>query len=203
MNVQFNNKFYLTYLGFYKKKKKTGISEYWGTLREDPKFHGLFASDTRQKPLYLLHQKIPPGKVIILSKNNWLLLQTAMDQLHMHFTSAIHNTAFKKVLGFVELYAGTGDSNFQKRQYNDLCKVSTFIFTHFFSWNLPLSSQVVLSHLMYIPHLEEVLKLTVDFPIVVSVWKWDNLWLRYRHVPDMITVFQMNRPNGQQCLAKT
>ncbi len=57
------------------------------------------------------------------------VLQTAMDQLHMHFTSAIHNTAFKKVLGFVELHAGTGDSNFQKRQYNDLCKVSPLLST--------------------------------------------------------------------------
>ena len=50
-------------------------------------------------------------------------LQTAMDQLHMHFTSAIHNTAFTIVLGYVELCAGTGDSNFQKKQYIDLCKV--------------------------------------------------------------------------------
>ena len=50
-------------------------------------------------------------------------LQTAMDQLHMHFTSAIHNTTFTIVLGYVELCAGTGDSNFQKKQYIDLCKV--------------------------------------------------------------------------------
>ena len=41
----------------------------------------------------------------------------------MHFTSAIHNTAFTIVLGYVELCAGTGDSNFQKKQYIDLCKV--------------------------------------------------------------------------------
>ena len=47
-----------------------------------------------------------------------------MDQLHMHFTSAIHNTAFTIVLGFVELVSGTGDTNFQKRQYTELCKVS-------------------------------------------------------------------------------
>ena len=47
-----------------------------------------------------------------------------MDQLHMHFTSAIHNTAFTIVLGYVELASGTGSSNFQKRQYADLCKVS-------------------------------------------------------------------------------
>ncbi|XP_023932164.1 syndetin-like [Lingula anatina] len=45
-----------------------------------------------------------------------------MDQLHMHFTSAIHNTAFTIVLGYVELTSGTADSNFQKRQYSDLCK---------------------------------------------------------------------------------
>ncbi|KAL8602932.1 hypothetical protein ACOMHN_057242 [Nucella lapillus] len=50
--------------------------------------------------------------------------QTAMDQLHMHFASAIHNTAFTIVLGYVELCAGNGagGSNFQKRQYPDLCK---------------------------------------------------------------------------------
>ncbi|XP_074658828.1 syndetin-like isoform X2 [Tubulanus polymorphus] len=47
--------------------------------------------------------------------------QTAMDQLHMHFTSAIHNTAFNIVLGYVELCSGTGDSSFQKRHYSDLC----------------------------------------------------------------------------------
>nr|KAG5709163.1 hypothetical protein BaRGS_028619 [Batillaria attramentaria] len=42
--------------------------------------------------------------------------QTAMDQLHMHFASAIHNTAFTIVLGYVELCAGASGSNFQKRQ---------------------------------------------------------------------------------------
>ncbi|XP_014680059.1 PREDICTED: syndetin-like, partial [Priapulus caudatus] len=50
--------------------------------------------------------------------------QTAMDQLHMHFASAIHNTAFTIVLGYVELCCGNDDTNFQKRQYQDLCKVS-------------------------------------------------------------------------------
>ena len=50
-----------------------------------------------------------------------------MDQLHMHFTSAIHNTAFTIVLGYVELASGTGDGSFQKRQYLDLCKVSIII----------------------------------------------------------------------------
>ncbi|KAJ8298925.1 hypothetical protein KUTeg_022985 [Tegillarca granosa] len=48
--------------------------------------------------------------------------QTAMDQLHMHFASAIHNTAFQIVLGYVELYSGTGNSNFHKLQYSDLCR---------------------------------------------------------------------------------
>lgn len=46
-----------------------------------------------------------------------------MDQLHMHFASAIHNTAFTIVLGYVELCVGSAGSNFQKRQYQDLCKV--------------------------------------------------------------------------------
>lgn len=48
--------------------------------------------------------------------------QVAMDQLHMHYTSAIHNTAFTIVLGYVELYSGTGSTNFQKKQYSDLCE---------------------------------------------------------------------------------
>ncbi|XP_038044483.1 syndetin-like [Patiria miniata] len=47
--------------------------------------------------------------------------QTAMDQLHMHFTSAIHNSAFTIVVGYVELMSGSEDTNFQKMQYKDLC----------------------------------------------------------------------------------
>uniref|UniRef100_A0A2K5HPQ0 VPS50 subunit of EARP/GARPII complex n=1 Tax=Colobus angolensis palliatus TaxID=336983 RepID=A0A2K5HPQ0_COLAP len=47
--------------------------------------------------------------------------QTAMDQLHMHFTQAIHNTVFQVVLGYVELCAGNTDTKFQKLQYKDLC----------------------------------------------------------------------------------
>lgn len=40
--------------------------------------------------------------------------QSAIDQLHMHFTAAIHNTAFS----VIHYYAG-GDIN---RQYNQLCE---------------------------------------------------------------------------------
>nr|XP_054767125.1 syndetin-like [Lytechinus pictus] len=47
--------------------------------------------------------------------------QTAMDQLHMHFTSAIHNTAFQIILGYVQLVSGPTDSRFQKMPYRDLC----------------------------------------------------------------------------------
>lgn len=47
--------------------------------------------------------------------------QTAMDQLHMHFTQAIHNTVFQVVLGYVELCAGNTDTKFQKLPYKDLC----------------------------------------------------------------------------------
>uniref|UniRef100_A0A146Z5K6 Coiled-coil domain-containing protein 132 n=1 Tax=Fundulus heteroclitus TaxID=8078 RepID=A0A146Z5K6_FUNHE len=47
--------------------------------------------------------------------------QTAMDQLHMHFTQAIHNTVFQVVLGYVELCAGNADTKFLKMQYKDLC----------------------------------------------------------------------------------
>lgn len=46
-----------------------------------------------------------------------------MDQLHMHFTQAIHNTVFQVVLGYVELCAGNTDTKFQKLQYKDLCTV--------------------------------------------------------------------------------
>lgn len=49
--------------------------------------------------------------------------QTAMDQLHMHFTQAIHNTVFQVVLGYVELCAENTDTKFQKLQYKDLCTV--------------------------------------------------------------------------------
>lgn len=48
-----------------------------------------------------------------------------MDQLHMHFTQAIHNTVFQVVLGYVELCAGNADTKFQKMQYKDLCTVRT------------------------------------------------------------------------------
>lgn len=69
------------------------------------------------------------AKVSVIYKNYSIYIydipyfQTAMDQLHMHFTSAIHNTAFQIVLGYVELCSGTGRENFHKRQYTDLCKV--------------------------------------------------------------------------------
>uniref|UniRef100_A0A674DC46 VPS50 subunit of EARP/GARPII complex n=1 Tax=Salmo trutta TaxID=8032 RepID=A0A674DC46_SALTR len=46
---------------------------------------------------------------------------TAMDQVHMHFTQAIHNTMFQAVLGYVELCVGNADTKFQKMQYRDLC----------------------------------------------------------------------------------
>lgn len=52
--------------------------------------------------------------------------QTAMDQLLMHFASAIHNKAFSIVLGYVELFANADSSaNYHKRQYNELCKCLT------------------------------------------------------------------------------
>lgn len=50
--------------------------------------------------------------------------QAAMDQLHMHFTSAIQNTALKVIKSFVgkseSIVATSG------KQYNELCKVSIF-----------------------------------------------------------------------------
>ncbi|PIK49551.1 putative coiled-coil domain-containing protein [Apostichopus japonicus] len=47
--------------------------------------------------------------------------ETAMNQLHMHFTSSIHNIAFQIVLGYVQLVTATTDSRFQKMQFKDLC----------------------------------------------------------------------------------
>ncbi|XP_054168215.1 syndetin-like [Oppia nitens] len=57
-------------------------------------------------------------------------IQTAMDQLVMHFAGAIHNKAFSIVLGYVELFANntnanTNAQNYHKRQYNELCKCLT------------------------------------------------------------------------------
>uniref|UniRef100_A0A8C4QHW1 VPS50 EARP/GARPII complex subunit n=1 Tax=Eptatretus burgeri TaxID=7764 RepID=A0A8C4QHW1_EPTBU len=51
--------------------------------------------------------------------------QTAMDQLHMHFTQAIHNTAFQVVLGYVELCAPSSETRFHKLQYAGLCTYVT------------------------------------------------------------------------------
>jgi Protein of unknown function N-terminal domain (DUF2450). len=56
--------------------------------------------------------------------------QMAMDQLHMHFASAIHNAAFNVVHGYVELCSNAaqvesvaGGSTFHKKQYKQLCQV--------------------------------------------------------------------------------
>ncbi len=47
--------------------------------------------------------------------------QAAMDQLHMHFTSAIQNTALKVIKSFVgKSEVGAIASG---KQYNELCKV--------------------------------------------------------------------------------
>ncbi|KAK9506582.1 hypothetical protein O3M35_008485 [Rhynocoris fuscipes] len=43
---------------------------------------------------------------------------TAMDQLHMHFTSAVHDAAFNVVLSFVD----AGSQSEAKTQYSQLCK---------------------------------------------------------------------------------
>lgn len=69
----------------------------------------------------------------------FLFFQTAMDQLHMHFTQAIHNTVFQVVLGYVELCAGNTDTKFQKLQYKDLCTVcNSCIYVYFLMWILPV-----------------------------------------------------------------
>ncbi|GFG36817.1 hypothetical protein Cfor_08649 [Coptotermes formosanus] len=55
-----------------------------------------------------------------------------MDQLHMHFASAIHNAAFNVVHGYVELCSSAvqaesmaGGGTFHKKQYNQLCQCVT------------------------------------------------------------------------------
>ncbi|CAL8147667.1 unnamed protein product [Orchesella dallaii] len=52
--------------------------------------------------------------------------QTCMDQLLMHYASAIHNTAFSVVHGFAELCRVDDQPiNLQKKQYQDLCSCLT------------------------------------------------------------------------------
>lgn len=48
--------------------------------------------------------------------------KTAMDQLHLHFTSAIHNAAFKVVQENIQKFLGVHDNKFDKMQFSDLCK---------------------------------------------------------------------------------
>ncbi|PAA60945.1 hypothetical protein BOX15_Mlig019331g2 [Macrostomum lignano] len=47
--------------------------------------------------------------------------QSAFDQLHMHFTSTLHNAAFQIVLGYTQLGSSTTAENFQRQQYQQLC----------------------------------------------------------------------------------
>nr|XP_009859546.1 syndetin [Ciona intestinalis] len=47
--------------------------------------------------------------------------QSAVDQLLMHYTASIHNTAFQIVFGFAEL--SKCESNLQKKQYKDICSL--------------------------------------------------------------------------------
>ncbi|KAF8795632.1 Syndetin like protein [Argiope bruennichi] len=49
--------------------------------------------------------------------------QTAVDQLLMHFASAIHNTAFTIVLEYAEKNSSGKVRSHQKRQYSDLCQL--------------------------------------------------------------------------------
>lgn len=53
--------------------------------------------------------------------------QTCVDQLLMHYASAIHNTAFSVVHGFAELCRVDDQPpiNLQKKQYQDLCSCLT------------------------------------------------------------------------------
>ncbi|RWS09903.1 syndetin-like protein, partial [Dinothrombium tinctorium] len=51
--------------------------------------------------------------------------QPSMDQLLMHFATAIHDKAFGIVLGYVELCASKESGNFQKKSYNELSQYVT------------------------------------------------------------------------------
>jgi hypothetical protein len=60
--------------------------------------------------------------------------QMAMDQLHMHYASAIHGAAFGVVHGYVELCSGavqadtsSGRNTFHKKQYKELCEVCSTV----------------------------------------------------------------------------
>uniref|UniRef100_A0A1I8IN74 Vps54_N domain-containing protein n=1 Tax=Macrostomum lignano TaxID=282301 RepID=A0A1I8IN74_9PLAT len=55
-------------------------------------------------------------QAILLGKS-----QSAFDQLHMHFTSTLHNAAFQIVLGYTQLGSSTTAENFQRQQYQQLC----------------------------------------------------------------------------------
>nr|CAD7591027.1 unnamed protein product [Timema genevievae] len=56
-------------------------------------------------------------------------MQMAMDQMHMHFASAIHNSAFNVVHGYVELCFvqthGEDPVILHKKQFRELCKFVT------------------------------------------------------------------------------
>lgn len=59
--------------------------------------------------------------------------QIAMDHLHMHYTSAIYNTA----LNIVRLYVTSNDYNevtdgTEKKPYDKLCLVQTIYFSIYF-----------------------------------------------------------------------
>nr|CAD7268018.1 unnamed protein product [Timema shepardi] len=55
-------------------------------------------------------------------------MQMAMDQMHMHFASAIHNSAFNVVHGYVELCFvqthGEDTVVLHKKQFRELCKLA-------------------------------------------------------------------------------
>lgn len=48
-------------------------------------------------------------------------VQTAMDQLHMHFANTIHHKVFAVVLHHAR--EGAGSENLQKKQYSELCSM--------------------------------------------------------------------------------
>jgi hypothetical protein len=53
--------------------------------------------------------------------------QMAMDQLHMHYATAVHGAAFGVVRGYaVQADSSSGGNTLHKREYKELCKVCSY-----------------------------------------------------------------------------
>ncbi|KAJ4430695.1 hypothetical protein ANN_19286 [Periplaneta americana] len=116
------------------KREKTGVLGGWGN-GSGLKFHDVGGGEESERDGTRFevcshfdadHYSKVQAAYRLLGKT-----QMAMDQLHMHFSSAIHNTAFNVVHGYVELCSGAaqdgqaGGNTFHKKQYKHLCTCVT------------------------------------------------------------------------------